>query len=204
VFGRPREETAMSVAYPSDVEILTRFVAIVAQSLRIDPARVTPDASLSALGAESLDLLEITMEAEEQFNIVIPQKSILQTAQQVFGERVLVANGVLTGAGRQLLQARLPGIDLSSFGPTLTIADVGTLFLRVDIWVQLIQRLIERSPRRCPDCGSDFPTAVASRLKCDRCGVERDLPSGDDLNREWVEEYHRLWLAENAGSAQTV
>ena len=58
----------------SPSEIHERFAGIVAKSLRIDPSQVTPDASLADLGAESLDLIEITMEAEDEFAIVMPQK----------------------------------------------------------------------------------------------------------------------------------
>ena len=41
----------------SESEVLERFSRIVAKSLRVDPSKVTPDASLTTdLGAESLDL----------------------------------------------------------------------------------------------------------------------------------------------------
>ena len=75
----------MSMGEISSETILEKFADIVSNSLRIDAARVVEDAYLDDLGAESLDLLEITMEAEEAFNILIPQKNILQTAQEVFG-----------------------------------------------------------------------------------------------------------------------
>ena len=35
--------------------------------------RVTPDATLESLGLDSLDLIELLFEVEEQFNIRIPQ-----------------------------------------------------------------------------------------------------------------------------------
>ncbi len=175
----------------SEAEVLERFAQVVARSLRIEPALVTPDAYLDDLGAESLDLLEITMEAEEEFNILIPQKNILQTAQEVIGEGVVVRDGQLTEAGVTFLQRRMPELALGDLKAGAPVADLGRVFQRVSTWVRMIQGLVEQSPQTCPSCSQDFPKAVAGRLKCRGCGTELDLPSGDDLNRRWVEEYHR-------------
>src|SRR5688500_9578226 len=98
----------MSNMTTEDREILDRLAEIVATSLRIDKNKVTGDAYLDELGAESRDLLEITMEAEETFNIQIPQKNILQTAQELGGEGVVIQDGKLTEAARRLLRARMP------------------------------------------------------------------------------------------------
>lgn len=174
----------------SDGEILSRFAQVVANSLRVEPAQVTEDAYLSDLGAESLDLLEITMDAEEEFNVLIPQKNILQIAQEVAGPGVLVHEGRITAAGRQLLKRRNPDFDFDA-APDVTLADLNRQMLRVSTWVRMIRGLIEQSPTVCPQCGAAFPKAVAGRVKCRDCGTERDLPSGDDLNRQWVEAYFR-------------
>ena len=48
----------------SESQILEKFSQVVAKSLRIDSSQVTSDAYLDELGAESLDLIEITMETE--------------------------------------------------------------------------------------------------------------------------------------------
>jgi acyl carrier protein len=178
----------------SESEILDRFAQVVARSLRIDAALVTPEAYLCDLGAESLDLLEITMEAEDEFNILIPQKNILQTAQEVFGFGVLVRDGHLTEEGVKFLHRRMPELDRNTVVAGMTIADLGRAFQRVGTWVRMIQGLIAYSPQVCPTCETPFSKAVAGRLKCAKCKTEIDLPSGDDLNRRWVEEYHQAEL----------
>jgi acyl carrier protein len=175
----------------SEAEILARFAQVVARSLRIEPALVTPEAYLSDLGAESLDLLEITMEAEEEFNILIPQKTILQTANEVFGEGVILQEGRLTEQGRRFLLRRMPELDPATVPPGAAVADLARAFQRVGTWVRMIQGLSEHTPRVCPSCKADLPKAVAGRIKCASCSTEMDLPSGDDLNRRWVEEYRR-------------
>jgi tRNA(Ile2) C34 agmatinyltransferase TiaS len=61
----------------------------------------------------------------------------------------------------------------------------------VGTWVRVIEGLLEHQPRACPTCSEALEKAVAGRFKCSACGHEIDLPAGDDLNRRWVEEYHR-------------
>lgn len=48
-----------------------KVAAIVAAKLSIDPATIKSDSNLQDLGADSLDLVEITMKLEEQFGIEI-------------------------------------------------------------------------------------------------------------------------------------
>src|SRR5215471_3348059 len=95
-------------------EIFEKFSQIVAKSLHIDVGAVSEDSCLDELGAESLDLIEITMEAEDTFNIWISEKSILQTAIEVFGPNVLEQDGFLTEAGKALLLDRMPELDPAS------------------------------------------------------------------------------------------
>jgi acyl carrier protein len=172
----------------SDQDILERFARVVGQSLRIDASRVTADAYLDDLGAESLDLAEITLEAEEEFVVLIPQKSILRTATEVFGEGVLLREGRLTKDGKQLIRRRMPEFE----GPLddVTVADLNKGFLRVGTWVRMIAGLMQHTPKTCPQCGVAFGKALAGRLKCHACAAEHDIPSGDDLNRQWVQQYY--------------
>jgi acyl carrier protein len=73
----------------TESKIFDQFAQIVAHSLRIDATQVTRDVQLTDLGAESLDLIEISMETESQFHIFLPDKSILETAVEVFGSGIL-------------------------------------------------------------------------------------------------------------------
>ncbi len=189
----------MSNPKATESVILERFADIVARSLRIEPERVTVDAYLSDLGAESLDLLEITMEAEDEFAILMPQKDILQVAQEIFGPGVLVHEGVLTEQGVKFLHRRMPDFS-GSIAPGMSVAEVGRVFQRIGTWVRLIQGLLEHSPTTCPSCAATLPKPVAGRMKCAGCATEVDLPAGDDLNRRWVEEYHRVEVESGEGA----
>jgi len=175
----------------TDQEILEQFADVVVESLRIDRAKVTADAYLNDLGAESLDLLEITMETEDRFNILMPQKNILQVAQEVFGEGVLVGDGRLTEEGMKLLRRRTPEVDRLLDDPTPALADVSRMFLRVEVWIRMIRGLMEQSPRSCPKCDAAFGKAVAGRLKdLDRHAIL--APDGSQLRREGHRLLHRI------------
>jgi acyl carrier protein len=191
----------MSNPNVTEPQILERFTGIVARSLQIKPERVTADAYLGDLGAESLDLIEITMETEDEFAILMPQKDILQVAQEVFGPGILVHEGRLTEHGAKFLQRRMPEFSVSIV-LGMSIAEVGRLFQRIGTWVRLIHGLIQHSPTTCPSCAGPLSKPVAGRMKCQACAIEVDLPAGDDLNRRWVEEYRVEHAVVSGESAQ--
>jgi acyl carrier protein len=60
-------------------EILNKIQEITADRLGVDESDVTPDASFREdLEADSLDLVELIMELEEQFGMEIPDEEAVQ------------------------------------------------------------------------------------------------------------------------------
>lgn len=56
-------------------EILTRVRAIIVDQLGVEEAQVTPAASfIDDLGADSLDIVELIMAFEEEFDLDIPDE----------------------------------------------------------------------------------------------------------------------------------
>ena len=174
---------------PSHEEVLEKFAAIVARSLHIEASRVTNDAYLDDLGAESLDLIEISMGAEEVFNIWLSEKSILQTAREIYGSGVLEKDGVLTAEGKKLLLARMPELDPNSLEGDVPVSSINRQFMRVSGWVSMIVALAAASSSTCPQCGGALSNAIGFKRKCAGCGVESALVSGEEVNRQWVKEY---------------
>ncbi|HXI44237.1 MAG TPA: phosphopantetheine-binding protein [Bryobacteraceae bacterium] len=181
----------MIATHLSQSEILKKFSSIVANSLRIDPALVVPEAYLDDLGAESLDLIEISMEAETHFNIWLPEKSILDTANEVFGAGVLERDGYLTEAGKELMRRRMPESDAAAFSGEVTVKDLRRYFIKVSTWVRLIQSLMESTPAVCEQCGGPLQPGTALKMKCIQCGAETNMRSGEEVNREWVRDYYQ-------------
>jgi acyl carrier protein len=62
------------------MEVLEEVKTIIANQLRKPAAELTPDTPLEALGADSLDLIEIIYSIEEKFGIDIPFNANQQTA----------------------------------------------------------------------------------------------------------------------------
>lgn len=56
-------------------DIFDRILPIIVKRLDIDAQRVTPEATLHDLGADSLDLVEIILDIEEQLHIEIDDES---------------------------------------------------------------------------------------------------------------------------------
>ncbi len=182
-------EPVMSNASMTESEINERFAAIVAHSVHIDPAQVTAESYLDDLGAESLDLIEISMEVESQFRVWLPEKSILQTAMEIYGPGTLEKDGQLTAQGKALLEARMPPEDAGEFQGDVSLKNVQRYFMRVSTWDRMIQGLLEYTPTRCAVCNGPLESSLGFRLKCSACGEEVTLRSGDDINREWVQQF---------------
>jgi len=187
----------------TELEVFDKFAQIIAKSLRIDAAQVTPDTHLTDLGAESLDLIEITMETETQFHIFLPDKSILETAVEVFGPDVLEKDGYLTEAGKRLMLCRMPEADAPAFQGQVAVKDLQHYFLKVSTWVRLIQGLAQYTPDACAACGGPMVASMGFRMKCAKCGQEITLRSGEELNREWVREYYDKEYRQQAGAPGT-
>jgi acyl carrier protein len=175
----------------TEAQIYDKFADIVTASLRIERERVTMDAHLmDDLGGESLDLIEITMETESAFDVWLPEKSILDTAAEVFGPDVLVHDGVLTEAGKELLRKRLPPESAHLFQGEVTVKSLTSYFLTVRSWVAMIERLREYTPVTCDACGAPLKAETGFRMQCTQCHKQVSLRSGEDLNRDWVKQYY--------------
>lgn len=54
-----------------------KVIEILANQLRVDKAKINVETNIAAdLGADSLDLVEILMSLEEEFNVSIPDEAI--------------------------------------------------------------------------------------------------------------------------------
>jgi acyl carrier protein len=185
----------------TESEVFDKFVQIVAKSLRIDDtSQISLGTHLTDLGAESLDLIEITMETETQFHIFLPDKSILETAVEVFGPGILEKDGYLTEEGKRLLLCRMPEADARSFEGEVVVKDLQSYFLKVGTWVRMIQVLAQYTPAECAFCGGPMASSMGFRMKCAQCGVEITLRSGEEINREWVREYYDKEYRQQAGA----
>jgi acyl carrier protein len=79
---------------PSDPELTTRILAVIARSRRIPVELVTLDKSFEDLNIDSLDGINLVFELENAFNIVVPDEAARQirtVREMVEGVEQLVA-----------------------------------------------------------------------------------------------------------------
>ena len=56
-----------------------KIVGIIANQLQVDPSRISEDTDIvEELGADSLDIVEMLMELEQNFSITIPDEEIIR------------------------------------------------------------------------------------------------------------------------------
>ncbi len=56
-------------------EITQKVIGIIADVLKVDPKTITMDSSFEALGADSLDMMELIMKIEDAFDVTIPDEA---------------------------------------------------------------------------------------------------------------------------------
>jgi acyl carrier protein len=179
----------MSTPVPASDDTLHRFSRIVAASVRVPPERVQPEARLDDLGADSLDLVEIALETENEFSVLMPERSILETAREELGAGVVERDGLITDEGKALLAARLPWLAAGDLEGDVPVSRALGWFLRVETWVALIDRLRAETPSACAGCQGPLTQGSPGQLRCPACGRTHDLVAGDEVNRQWVREF---------------
>jgi len=53
-----------------------RALGIIAEQVGIDPLKLDDDTTIAAIGADSLDCVEIGLELEEEFDIELPDEGV--------------------------------------------------------------------------------------------------------------------------------
>jgi acyl carrier protein len=126
-------------------QIFATVRACVADVLAIDPAKVTPDASLIAdLGAESLDFLDLVFRLETEYGVKIPRDGIRLAAQDGLAEG-FDQGGVLTAEALERMRILMPEIPAAKLATGLRTHQIPELFT-TETFVRLVAwRLAENT-----------------------------------------------------------
>jgi acyl carrier protein len=157
---------------------------VVAESLELEVEDVQMSSSFFDIGAESLDLLDMAFALERMYKIQFPRTDILERATEHFGEDALVADGVVTPLGLELLAKGMPELDPKVIKPGLQALDVAQM-ITVESFVRITLRLLEAKadfPRTCPACGGTLAESdIMPEFECPDCEEIVPLPSGDEI-----------------------
>jgi acyl carrier protein len=121
-------------------EIFERLKSLIAEMLGVAPDAVRPESVLvSDLGAESIDLLDLSFQIEEIFNVTIESNEIEREAMKRLPGGVYESDGRLTDQALAEIRKALPELDTAKLVPGVKKMDIPSL-LTVQFFVKLIER----------------------------------------------------------------
>jgi len=138
---------------------------------------------------ESLDLIDINFRLEQDFNIVMPRKYLLDHVEELFGEGTAIDDqDRLTGAAVTIWNARL-GSTGTAVHAGMSIEAVPALVTPRTL-VMVVEEILATRPATCPACGKSAWTVADERfITCGQCGARAPLSTGDDVIRQWLEDF---------------
>ena len=108
-------------------EIFEKVQEILVDALAVDDDEVTPEATLIGdLGAESIDILDISFKLEQEFGFKIAQGELFP--EGVTQDPEFVQNGQVTDKGLETLKQRVPHFDFSQLEQDPSVENVRKIF----------------------------------------------------------------------------
>lgn len=124
----------------NDQEIFDQLKPLIADTLGVAPDTIRMESVLvSELGAESIDLLDLSFRIEETFKVTIETNEIEQEARQRLAGRPYEEKGCLTEEALVEIRKAIPEIDARKLVKGLRKTDLPSL-LTVSFFVRLIRR----------------------------------------------------------------
>src|SRR5436189_6010614 len=113
---------------PTQEEIYTKVSSTLVEALNVDEEEIKPTSTLQgALGAESIDFLDIVFRLEREFSIKIPRGELFPEA--IFqGDPEFVKDGKVTDKGLRELREKMPFADISKFEKNPEVTAISDLF----------------------------------------------------------------------------
>jgi acyl carrier protein len=127
----------------TDEEILAELKPLLVEVLGVAPEKIRMDSVLvSDLGAESIDLLDLSFRIEEKFKVPIEANEIERDAKKRLPGGVYEKDGCLTEEALAEIRQSVPELDPTRLVPGLRKTDLPSL-LTVSFFVHLIARKLE-------------------------------------------------------------
>ena len=109
--------------------VYPKIAEIIAAALPCEIEKVKPEASLiDALGAQSIDFLDIIFRIERAFKVKIPRGKIIEEARGDLSAAEFDQRGVVSEAGQERLKAFLSEVPPERFPAPLKVSDIPRLF----------------------------------------------------------------------------
>jgi acyl carrier protein len=125
-------------------EIFGKVKDVLVESLGVDDDEVTPQASLFGdLGAESIDILDISFQLEQAFGFKIAQGELIP--ESVLRDPKYVVDGKVTTDGIAELKRLMPWVDFANWEKDPQVRKVTHAFT-VETLVKFVQQKLAKQP----------------------------------------------------------
>jgi acyl carrier protein len=126
--------------------VFEQLKGLIVEILGVAPEKVRRESVLVAdLGAESIDLLDLSFQIEARFGVTIEPNEMEREAKLRLGGGAYEQDGLLTEAALAEIRKSATGLDPAKLQPGLRKWDLPTL-LTVEFFVQLILRKLAAKP----------------------------------------------------------
>ena len=146
------EGTLAGEAAPvTEEEIFAELLPLIEEVTAVPPERITMESGLAEdLGAESLDLLDLSFLIEETFGVTLEPDEFERRIRAQIPGGLYEHEGYLTEEALEALKRALPEVPPEKFRPPLAKVAVSGV-LNVAVFVHLIQRKLAEPQRREAD-----------------------------------------------------
>lgn len=130
----------MSEPRPDEQEVFEQLRPLIQEVTGARTEQIRMESVLvDDLGAESIDLLDLSFLIEQEFEVTIEANEFEKGARERIPDGVYERDGELTDAALDELRQSLPEVDQNRLTPGLRKSDVPAL-LTVAVFIHLIQR----------------------------------------------------------------
>ena len=124
-------------------DVLAGVKECIGQALDVAPEGIGEGQRLVGdLGADSLDLLDLTFHLERRFHVKISPRDMEKRGREKLGDKPWEVDGVLTPEALADLRANMPEVPADELKEGLVVDHIPRLF-RVTTMVNLVCRLME-------------------------------------------------------------
>ena len=125
-------------------DIFAKVRTVLEEALGADADEITPDATLFGdLGAESIDILDISFQLEQAFGFKIAQGELIP--ESVLRDPKYVVDGKITPDGIRELKSRMPWVNFASIEADPQVRKVPQAFT-VDTLVKFVEQKLAKQP----------------------------------------------------------
>ena len=166
--------------------------AALGATLRKDPEEIALDQPIvKALGATSIDFLDVNFRLESTFGIQLATQLLLDHVEEELGEGVAIdRNNRITEPAAQLLKMHLGELEGLAAGMD---ADTVPSLVTPNVLIESVEGILGHLPEACASCGAtdSWACAEGTQVSCASCNAPATYPDGDELTKAWIHQVQR-------------